>query len=146
MDTLAYHIKGLDLEEKFLNIVGSGVGLSSTPTKDRGRGGMQWEAEANVWLTEQIVNLNLGGKSELISKLIRINNQIVGKFGFGDEIRAHQELEGYLMEEDIKTHYILDYFEPRLTTRTPNPTLYSCLVPEECCARTEAGRITPQNI
>ena len=40
-------------------------------------------------------------------------------------------------------HHILDYFEPRFTTRNPNQTVHSCLVPKECCARSEPGRITP---
>ena len=64
VDTLAYHFKGLDLEENVRNIVGSGVGQNNatTPIKGRGRGVIQWEAEANVWLTEQIVDLNLGGE------------------------------------------------------------------------------------
>lgn len=109
MDTLAYHFKGLDLEENVRNIVGSGVGQNNatTPIKGRGRGVIQWEAEANVWLAEQVFHLNLGGKSELISNLISINSQIVGRFGFGDEIRAHQELEGYLQEKMFITFWTI---------------------------------------
>ena len=73
-----------------------------------------WEKEANEWLSGYSKN-----------KKLRIT-QNLGKFGFGEEILAHQELESHLIREKIKTHHILDYFDTKLVT--PDCNLISPIV------------------
>ena len=81
-----------------------------------------WEKEANEWLSGYFKT-----KKYIIGRS-------TGKFEFGEEILAHQELECHLIKEKMKPHHILDYFDTTLVTLDCNlisPTVQDL---EDCCS------------
>ena len=81
-----------------------------------------WKKEANEWLSGYFKT-----KKYIIGRS-------TGKFEFGEEILAHQELECHLHKEKMKPHHILDYFDTTLVTLDCNlisPTVQDL---EDCCS------------
>ena len=94
---LAKELNGLGLEYKSCDVNVEGVGgQNSTPLKVGVGGTVQWESDANIWLKELVQNMgNVELKSELETKF-KIIQKGHFSFSFGDEIRAHQQLEKHL--------------------------------------------------
>ena len=130
---LAKELKGLGLEFKSCDVNEEGVGgQNSTPLKVGVGGPGQWEVDANIWLKEFVQKLeNVELKSDLEAEL-KITKKGDFNFSFGDEIRAHQELEKHLLEKNILTHHILDYFDVDLSTQY-EPNRMKCTSVQLCC-------------
>ena len=130
ISNLAKELNGLGLEDKSCDVNVEGVGgQNSTPLKVGVGGTVQWESDANIWLKELVQNMgNVELKSELETKFKIIQK---GHFSFGDEIRAHQQLEKNLLEQNIHTHHNLDYFDVDLSTQY-EPNHIKCTSVQQC--------------
>ena len=113
IDKLTTELNDLGMNKKLLDVPVEGVGgRNGTPLRVGGRGAVEWEADANFWLTNLVLSIqHLELKSDLVGKLATIQKGHYKHFCFGDEIRAHQDLEKHLFKENISTHHILDYFD-----------------------------------
>ena len=108
-------------------------GRNGTPLRVGGRGAVEWETDANFWLTNLVLSIeNVELKSDLVGKLTTIQKGHYNHLCFGDEIRAHQELEKHLFKENISTHHILDYFERDLISQHEPNRERNCTHVHQC--------------
>ena len=134
IDKLTTQLNDLGLNKELLDVPVEGVGgRNGTPLKAGGRGEGEWEADANFWLTNFVLSIqHLELKSDLVGKLATIQKGHYKHFCFGDEIRAHQDLEKHLFKENISTHHILDYFDRDLITQHEPNRNRKCTSVHQC--------------
>ena len=148
IEKLAWEFNDLGLEQKSLDVNLEGLGgRNSTPLKERGRVPGEWEADANLWLTGLVLSIDdFELKSNLVAKFATIQKGPYNHFCFGEEIKAHQDLERCLFKENISTHHILDYFDRDLTTQCEPNRTEKCTDVQLCCLGRELPSPTVKDI